>query len=150
MARQPENVRKNKNFTSADFGAPSQWHEFVRDHPRLGKVQGKVFLGVTLGLTGMETSFGVLPPGQTMPFLHSHKQNEELYVVVSGEGQMQVDGEAIPLRAGSAVRIAPGGVRCWRAVGKEPMAFVVVQAKAGSLEQATGKDGIVSEQQVKW
>ena len=150
MTRQPEHPVTGTAFSSADFGAPSQWGEYVQDHPRRGKVPGKVFLGQLLGLTGMEVSFGSLRPGTSMPFLHAHKQNEELYLVLSGEGEMQVDGERIPLRAGSAVRIAPAGLRCWRATGVEPMAYLVVQAKAGSLEQATGSDGIVPDRPVVW
>jgi len=150
VARQPENVRKNNNFASADFGSPAQWHEHELTHVRLGRVTGKVFLKATLGLTGMETSFGVLPPGRSVPFLHAHKQNEELYVVLSGEGEMQVDGEVIPLRAGTAVRIAPAGVRCLRATGAEPMAYLVVQAKADSLERFTTEDGLVPDRPPQW
>jgi uncharacterized cupin superfamily protein len=150
MSRQPENLRSEAVYSSAEFGTPAQWREFVRVHPRLGAMPGKVFLGATLGLTGMEVSFGSLLPGESIPFLHAHKQNEELYVVLCGQGDMQVDGAIIPLRAGSAVRIAPAGVRCWRATGTEPMSYLVVQAKAGSLEQATGSDGIVPDQPVVW
>lgn len=150
MSRQPEHLCQEAVFSSADLGAPATWSEFVMSHPRLGTVPGKVFLGKLLGLTGMEVSFGSLPPGASIPFLHAHKQNEELYVVVSGTGEMQVDGKVIPLRPGSAVRIAPAGMRCWRATGTEPMAYLVVQAKAGSLEQATGSDGIVPDRPVNW
>jgi mannose-6-phosphate isomerase-like protein (cupin superfamily) len=150
MSRQPENLRSEGVFSSADFGSPFQWREFVRIHPRLGEVKGKVFIGSVVGLTGMEVSFGALAAGESVPFLHSHKQNEELYVVLSGAGELQVDGSIIPLQAGSAVRIAPEGVRCIRALGTEPMSYFVVQAKAGSLEQATGNDGIVPDRPVVW
>ncbi|HWQ08169.1 MAG TPA: hypothetical protein VN436_03645, partial [Holophaga sp.] len=82
MTRQPEHLATGSTYGSADFGAPSQWGEHVLDHPRRGKVPGKTFLGQVLGLTGMEVSFGALAPGTSMPFLHAHKQNEELYVVL--------------------------------------------------------------------
>lgn len=150
MPRQPEHLHSEPTFSSADFGTPSQWAEFVMTHPRLGDVPGKVFLGSLLGLTGMEVSFGALLAGKSIPFLHAHKQNEELYIILSGRGEMQVDGVVVPLRAGSALRIAPSGLRCWRALGTEPMAYLVIQAKAGSLEQATASDGIVSDQTVAW
>lgn len=150
MARQPEPTGTGAHYRSADFGSPAQWSEYVQDHPRRGRVPGKVFLGQVLGLTGMEVSFGSLVPGASVPFLHAHKQNEELYVVLSGTGEMQVDGERIPLGAGSAVRVDPAGERCWRATGAEPMAYLVIQAKAGSLEQATSTDGIVPDKPVVW
>lgn len=150
MARQPENPGTGLHHSSADFGTLAQWSEYVQEHPRRGPVPGKVFVGQVLGLTGMEVSFGSLAPGQSIPFLHAHKQNEELYVVLSGTGEMQVDGARIPLRAGSAVRIAPAGERCWRATGTEPMAYLVIQAQAGSLEQATATDGILLDKPVGW
>lgn len=150
MSRQPENLREGKTYRSADFGTPTQWSEFVMHHPGLGPVPGKTFLGKVLGLTGMEVSFGSLAPGRSIPFLHAHRQNEELYVVLAGQGEMQVDGEVIPLRPGSAVRIDPVGVRCWRATGTEPMAYLVVQAQAGSLGQATAADGMIPDRPVMW
>jgi len=138
------------HFQAADFGSPAEWAQHVLIHPRLGEAPGKVFLKEVLGLTGMEVSLGALPPSVSIPFLHAHKQNEKLYLVVSGEGELQVDGEILPLKAGSALRVAPGGVRCWRALGTEPMTYLVVQAKAGSLEQHTGEDGIVFGDPVRW
>ncbi len=150
MSRHPQNLLQTAALTAAGFGHPGQWREFVQDHPSRGKVEGKTFLGQVLGLTGMEVSFGSMLPGESMPFLHAHKQNEELYVILSGQGEMQVDGDRIPLAAGTAVRIAPAGMRAWRATGTEPMAYLVVQAKAGSLEQATGNDGVLGQGAVGW
>ena len=34
-----------------------------------------------LGLTGAEISFNNLPAGAGVPFIHSHKNNEEIYIV---------------------------------------------------------------------
>lgn len=150
MARNAENLRSGVSFSSADFGSTAQWQEHTLQHPRRGEVRGKVFLGKMLGLTGMEASLTLLQPGEAIPFAHAHKQNEELYLVVSGQGEFQVDGETFPIKAGTAIRVAPAGMRCLRATGSEPMAYVVIQAKEKSLLQATGDDGIISPQAVKW
>jgi mannose-6-phosphate isomerase-like protein (cupin superfamily) len=150
MHRTPANHRAGANFVAADYGPLENWGEYSVPHPRLGNIPGKVFLGQTLNLSGMEVSFGVLPPGGAIPFFHAHKQNEELYLFLSGQGEMKVDEVVMAVSAGSAVRVAPAGLRCWRNTGSEPMAYIVVQAKAGSLEQATGQDGIVPEKPVAW
>jgi len=150
MSLQPQHLQQSSSFAAADFGGPDQWRDYVQDHPRRGKVAGKTFLGEVLGLTAMEVSFGSMLPGESIPFLHAHKQNEELYLILSGEGEMQVDGERIPLRPGTAIRIAPAGLRAWRATGDGPMAYVVIQAKAGSLQQATAQDGVRPEQELRW
>jgi len=148
--RTPTTILKARHAAAADFGDTSVWPEYRLEHPRLGSVPGKVFLGQELGLTGMEVSFGSLPPGVGVPFLHAHKQNEELYLVLSGEGEMQIDGAIIPLRPGSAVRVDPPAMRTLRAGSRAPLCYLVVQAKAQSLEQATSRDGILSDQPVSW
>ena len=48
-----------------------------------------------LGLTGAEISINNLPAGAGVPFVHSHKQNEEIYVVLSGKGKAVIDGETV-------------------------------------------------------
>ena len=40
--------------------------------------EGRVELHETLGLTGAEVSINQLPAGTGVPFVHSHKQNEEI------------------------------------------------------------------------
>ena len=150
MARAAEHIRQSSSFTAAEFGSPAQWREFILEHPKRGQVPGKTFLGQVLALTGMEVSFGSMLPGEGSPFLHAHKQNEELYLFLAGEGEMQVDGERIALRPGTAVRIAPAGARAWRATGAEALSYLVIQAKAGSLEQATAGDGVLPDLPLRW
>ncbi len=103
---------------------------------------GKLFLKESLGLTGMELSLNKVPPGAQSPFLHRHVEHEELYLFVRGSGQFQVDGRVMDVREGSAVRVAPEGVRALRNTSAtEDLYFVCVQAKAGSLPGETISDG---------
>ena len=36
-----------------------------------------------------------LPPGEGYTFTHSHAQQEEVYIVIEGQGTMLIDGELI-------------------------------------------------------
>lgn len=101
---------------------------------------GKYFIGKELGLTGCEVSLNRLPAGKGMPFVHSHKKNEELYIVLRGTGTFFVDGEEFPIQEGSLIRVAPEGERAWKACD-EDLYFICIQAEAGSLTQATLEDG---------
>ena len=58
-------------------------------------------------LTGAEISINNLPAGANVPFVHSHKNNEEVYGILSGKGKVIIDGEEIALTAGDWIRIAP-------------------------------------------
>lgn len=110
---------------------------------------GKYFVGHELGLTGCEVSINRLPAGKGMPFVHSHKKNEELYIVLKGNGTFFVDGEEFPIQEGSLIRVAPDGERAWKA-GDEDLYFICIQAEAGSLSQATLEDGTRLETKASW
>jgi uncharacterized cupin superfamily protein len=128
----------------------SDWIGFMYERPNGASTQGKAFLRSRLGLTGLEVSVNALPPGQSYGFSHAHKQNEELYLFLTGTGEMLLDGRIVPVGPGTAMRLAPAVFRCWRNTGAEPLTCVVVQAKAGSLEQATHGDGILASEPPRW
>ena len=111
----------------------------------LASFEGKAFLKEVLGTTGIEISFGTLAAGEELPFFHHHKQNEEVYVVLSGEGVFILDGKEEPVASGSIVRVAPAVSRNTKCTGSVPMVYICIQAKAGSLEQYTMGDGVVEQ-----
>ena len=93
-----------------------------------------------LKLTGCEVSFNNLPAGAAVPFVHKHKENEELYLIVKGSDEFFLDGESITLAAGDCVRVDPSCARCLRA-GPDGITYFCIQTKAGSLEHFTSSDG---------
>jgi mannose-6-phosphate isomerase-like protein (cupin superfamily) len=110
----------------------------------------KAFLGQELGLTGSELSLSFLKRGTGNAFVHSHKRNEEVYIVVSGNGLMHVDGEEFPLAAGSVVRVAGPGKRALKAADDADLVYYCVQADTGSLRQATANDGVLEKHPTSW
>ena len=69
--------------------------------------EGRVELHDKLALTGAEISVNRLPAGAGVPFVHAHKNNEEIYGVLEGKGKAVLDGEEIALTAGDWLRVAP-------------------------------------------
>lgn len=140
------------NHTHADLGPLADLSRYEIELSRRGglKLRGKVFVKDLLGLTGMEVSLTRLGPGEGVPFLHSHRTHEELYVVVGGRGEMQVDGERIPLAEGSMVRVATGGVRALRAAPGEELRFLCIQARAGSMPDDEAKRDGVKVDGLRW
>ena len=111
----------------------------------IASFEGKAFVKDILNTTSMEVSFGTLAPGCIVPFFHHHKQNEEVYVVLSGEGVFMLDGKEEPVASGSIVRVAPSVSRNTKCTGNVPLVYICIQAKAGSLEQYTMGDGVVEQ-----
>jgi mannose-6-phosphate isomerase-like protein (cupin superfamily) len=137
-------TQHGKNFTAEHIGPL----EGLLNRDFLG-FPGRYFVGNDLGLTGCEVSMNRLPAGKKMPFVHAHKKNEELYIVLRGNGTFFVDGEEFPIREGSLVRVAPEGERSWRA-GDEDLYFICIQSEAGSLSQATLEDGFRLTTKASW
>ena len=103
-----------------------------------------------MGLTGCEVSINSLPAGAAVPFVHAHKQNEELYGVLSGCGEIWIDDEIHGIKAGDWFRVSPTGKRAIRAAETEGITFICVQTKAGSLENYTMTDGVMCEEKAPW
>lgn len=139
------------NASVAHFGPLDNWKEINSVLSQTGnEYKGKAWLKDLLSLTGSELSLSSIPAGGSVPFEHTHDQNEELYIFLSGEGQMKVDSDIIDVAAGSVVRVDPAGVRCWRNTGSTDLVHIVIQSKAGSLEQWTAVDGTITSMEPNW
>ncbi len=108
----------------------------------------RIMVGQDLGLTGSEISFNHTPAGGFTPFVHSHKLNEEVYIILSGNGMFMVDENEFPIKEGSIIRVAPEGERAIKAV--TDMDHICIQAQKESLTQATRDDGVITETKASW
>lgn len=111
---------------------------------------GRVTLKDELALTGSEISVNELPPGASVPFVHSHKRNEEVYIILEGKGQFYLDGEEFEVEEGSVIRIDPAAARCLRADGQTPVRYLCIQTEANSLVQFTRDDGVILDVKPSW
>lgn len=96
-----------------------------------------------LALTGAEISLNELPAGASVPFVHSHKENEEIYGILSGKGKVIIDGDEIALSAGDWLKIAPAAKRQFFASNYSNITFICIQVKENSLEHFTADDAII-------
>lgn len=141
---------KTSLYQNHNYEQLNDWNKLNFTHPKLGKIVGKIFLRENLGLSGMEVSLNSLPEGVSVPFSHAHKQNEELYLFLSGAGEMLIEGEKVKVQSGSAIRVAPQAFRTLRALNQGALNFIVVQVKEHSLEQATLDDGVMANEAPVW
>ena len=96
-----------------------------------------------LGLTGAEVSINHLPAGAGVPFVHAHKNNEEIYIILSGKGKAVIDGDEIVLATGDVIRVSPEGKRQLFAAEDSEISYACIQVKAGSIEGYTADDAIM-------
>ena len=83
------------------------------------------FAGEALELEQSGAGYERLTPNFRVPFGHTHKGQEEVYVVVSGSGRMKIDDEIVDLKQWDAIRVPAGVWRCYEAGadGIEVVAF---------------------------
>ena len=141
---------KAENVTAVDFGKLSDLGEYVLDLGPDFKIPGKVFGGALVGTTGSDFSFQMFAPGTESGFLHTHKTHEELYFVLSGKGEFQVDGKVFPIAEGSVVRVAPDGKRSIRNNSTEPMVMLCVQYRGATFTEEDATDGVILNDKVEW
>lgn len=142
-------VKQGINFSSLDLGALEDLTQYSFKHPLVPfTVEGKKFLRDELSLTGMEVSIQKLAPHAKVPFYHRHRKNEELYLFLRGTGEFQIDGEIVPVREGTVIRVAPEGVRTWWNNSDEALYYIVIQAKANSIAGSDISDGMEVKQHV--
>lgn len=147
----PAAIERGAHFTAAHVGPWSELKQYSYEVPQLGRqILGKVFLKEALELTGLEMSWNSFPPKAAMPFLHGHHENEEVYLFISGQGEFMVNDHVFKVSEGSVVRVSPAGLRAYRNTGSEPLNFIVLQVKEGSLSVGTVEDGFVVDKPLSW
>lgn len=74
----------------------------------------------TGGVDHQSLAEATLAPGQATQ-RHYHRASEEIYFVLDGEGEMELDGERRRVDVGDAIAIPPGAWHELRAGGDRPL-----------------------------
>jgi quercetin dioxygenase-like cupin family protein len=92
-----------------------------------------------LGSRDLGVSLFSYAPGTRNPGGHSHREQEEAYVVVAGSGRVRLDDELHDIRLWDVIRVAPEVVRAFEA-GPDGLQLVAVGGP-----KPEGGDGVISE-----
>jgi mannose-6-phosphate isomerase-like protein (cupin superfamily) len=78
-----------------------------------------------LGSRDLGVSHWRYAPGLRAPQGHSHREQEEAYVVVAGSGRVRLDDEIRDVRMWDVIRVAPAVVRAFEA-GPDGLELIAV------------------------
>ena len=92
---------------------------------------------MALGLEQSGLGYQRLPPDYRFPYGHTHKTQEELYLVVRGGGRMKLDDEIVEVGEWDVVRVPPG---TWRGYEAGPDGLEILVIGAPSLGDARRAD----------
>jgi uncharacterized cupin superfamily protein len=112
----------------------------VADVPLMDRAHGEKFaakwgrIGPHIGSTGLGCALHVVPPGKRAFPMHRHHVVEELFYVISGEGQYRWGNKTFPVRAGDVIG-APAGTEAHQLVntGSEELRYIAVST-IGSVD----------------
>ncbi|MCM1032845.1 MAG: cupin domain-containing protein [Odoribacter sp.] len=130
----------------SDIKTINQGEKFT--HATVGKLrcfEGKQFIKDSTGATSCEISFGSLTAGASVPFFHSHKYNEENYIILTGTGKFQINDDVFDVAEGSIIRVATNCDRNLKCTSDEPVTYICIQAKEDSLDGYTMTDAEITE-----
>jgi mannose-6-phosphate isomerase-like protein (cupin superfamily) len=98
------------------------------------------FARKALGLEKSGIAYFKLGPDYVLPFGHTHQEQEEIYLVLSGSALVKLDDEEVELKPLDAVRIPPGVMRGMAGgpEGAELIAFGAPNNENSDLEMVPG------------
>jgi mannose-6-phosphate isomerase-like protein (cupin superfamily) len=99
----------------------------------LGDYPGEMYMTTyAVGAEQVALTYRRMPPqtGGKGSYGHSHKTQEELYLVLSGTLQFKLDDEVLDVSARTAVRIAPEVVRSVWNEGPDDAELVIASVKS--------------------
>ena len=108
---------------------------------RAEDIEGRFGRG-PMGAQDVGVSHWRYAPGFRSTMGHRHREQEEAYLVISGSGEMMLDGDVIELGQWDLVRVAPTTVRAF-AAGPDGMEVIAVGGP-----KPEGGDGELSD--VAW
>jgi mannose-6-phosphate isomerase-like protein (cupin superfamily) len=121
-----KNLKSDVEDSATKFGySPAMEARFARD---------------SLELEQSGVSYLRLAPGERVPWGHTHKQQEEVYVVVGGSGRVKLDDEVVEVKQWDAIRIPKETMRNVEGGpdGIELILFGAPNAGAGDAELEQG------------
>lgn len=113
----------------------------LQEVPLDGWSQGTLYggsdvrLGTRLGLKTLGATYNEVQPGKSACPFHNHHVEDELYVILDGEGTYRIGSDRIPVRAGHVLGAPAGGPETAHQLintGTVPLRYLVMSTMAGT------------------
>ena len=123
------------DYQRIDMGPLDQWRGhyggFVPDRSR----DGRRVIDHELPMQFVGVTANSLVPGEEAGYWHAHSSDEELYIFLTGRGQMGLDDDVVDVEPGTAIRVGQGVMRTWRALPDSdgPLTWLCIRGDGGDL-----------------
>lgn len=103
------------DYEVISIGAPDAWREHFGGFAPSRSRDGRRVVDHELTMQYIGMTANALEPGEEAGYWHTHDRVEELYVFLTGRGQMGLDDDVVDVEAGTVIRVGQGVWRTWRA-----------------------------------
>lgn len=141
-----------KPYEVVNVGAPERWRDHFGGFRPESSRDGRRVVDHELEAQFIGLTVNALEPGEEAGYWHTHSKVEEVYVFISGEGQMGLDEEVVDVTAGSVVRVGQGVLRTWRAKPEsaEQLRWLCIRAGADELTHFPDDATRITDQPMPW
>ena len=122
------------DYAVLEIGDPESWREHTGGFRPETSRKGRRVIDHELPMQYIGLTANTFQPGEEAGYWHSHSSIEELYVFLSGHGQMALDDEIVNVGPGTSVRVGQGVWRTWRSLPESPDALRWLCIRAGGSE----------------
>lgn len=119
------------DYQVEEVGSLSEWGDFYGGFSPESSYLGRRVLDKDLPFEFFGVTVNSRLPGEGVDFWHSHSKLEELYLFLEGEGEMGLDDDIVPVKAGTAIRVGHGVMRIWRCTPDSPTPLKWICVRAG-------------------
>jgi len=90
-----------------------------------------------LECSGCGVTYMKLGPGWRAPWGHTHKTQEEIFILVNGSARMKLDDEIVELKPFTAVRVSPETMRSYEGGAEGAELIVIGTPRTGGGDAVT-------------
>ncbi len=117
-----------------NVGALDQWRDFIGGWSAHNTREGRRVVDHEIQTQYIGLTVNALVPGQEDAYWHDHAEVEEIYMFLSGRGQMALDDDVIDVGPGSVIRVGQNVMRTYRALPETPEDLRFICIRAGGSE----------------
>ncbi|MEO8095685.1 MAG: cupin domain-containing protein [Pseudolysinimonas sp.] len=135
-----------------ELGAIDTWRDFYGGFRPETSRDGRRVVDHELPMQYIGMTSNSYLPGESADYWHAHAAIEELYVFLTGRGEMGLDDQVVPVGPGTAVRVGQGVMRTWRCVpdSPEPLTWFCIRAGGGALDRLPSDSTRDADRPMPW
>lgn len=140
------------DFEVTRIGGLDQWRSHFGGFDEARSRDGRRIVDHELTMQFVGMSANAYEPGEQAGYWHAHTRVEELYVFLTGQGQMGLDDEVVDVGPGTVVRVGQGVWRTWRALpdSREELRWLCIRAGGEPLPESPDDSSRNPEKPMPW